>query len=46
MFDEVLRKYLGEDFVKKLDEMKKDKGEVTKIKKQKSQKKDKKGGFC
>ena len=46
LFDDVLRKYLGDDFVKKVDEMKKEKGEVKKIKKQKSQKKEKKGGFC
>ena len=53
LFDDVLRKYLGDDFVKKVDEMKKDKGEVTKIKKEKSgknqkgkKKKEKGGGFC
>ena len=46
LFDDVLRKYLGDDFVKKVDEMKKEKGDVKKIKKQKSQKKEKKGGFC
>ena len=47
LFEDAIRKYLGDDFVKKVEEMKKEKGEVTKIKKQKSKKKEKKsGGFC
>ena len=49
LFEDVIRKYLGDDFVKKVDEMKKDKGEVKKIKKEKEKghKKEGKGkGFC
>ena len=47
LFEDAIRKYLGDDFFKKVEEMKKEKGEVTKIKKQKSKKKEKKsGGFC
>ena len=47
LFEDAIRKYLGDDFVKKVEEMKKEKREVTKIKKQKSKKKEKKsGGFC
>jgi small GTP-binding protein len=45
LFEKVVRKYLGPEFVKKVEEMKQEKGEVTKITKEtaKAKPKDKKG---
>ena len=49
LFDTLVRQYLGPEFTKKVIEMKKDKGEVIQVTKEKSKddhKKKKKGGFC
>ena len=47
LFDTLIRSYLGPDFAKKLDEIKEERGETTKVTRtNKEEKKVKKGGFC
>ena len=47
LFDTLIRQYLGPEFTKKVDEMKADKGETTKVTQSSTEeKKKKKGGFC
>ena len=50
LFETLVRQYLGPEFTKKVQEIKKDKGEVTKVTtetaKEEKGKKKKKGGFC
>ena len=48
LFDTLIRQYLGPEFIRKVEEMKKDKGEVIQVTKEQSKnhKKEKKGGFC
>ena len=46
LFETLVRQYLGPEFLKKVNELKKDKGEVIKVTKDSSQTKKKKKKFC
>ena len=46
LFETLVREYLGPEFTKKVEEMKKDKGEVIKVTKSKANEKDKKKRKC